>query len=32
MGASVDWSHERYTFDDQSNVLVEKIFIDLYNK
>ena len=32
MGASVDWSRERYTFDDQSNALVEKIFIDLYNK
>lgn len=32
MGASVDLTKERYTFDDQSNALVEKIFIDLYNK
>ena len=32
MGASVDWSKERYTFDEKSNKLVEKIFIDLYNK
>ncbi len=32
MGASVDWTRERYTFDDKSNALVEKIFIDLYNK
>jgi valyl-tRNA synthetase len=30
--ASVDWSHERFTFDAQSNQLVEKIFIDMYNK
>lgn len=32
MGASVDWSKERYTFDEKSNALVEDIFVDLYNK
>jgi valyl-tRNA synthetase len=32
LGASVDWSHERFTFDAQSNQLVEKIFVDMYNK
>lgn len=32
MWASVDWSKERYTFDEKSNKLVEDIFIDLYNK
>jgi len=32
MGASVDWSKERFTFDEKSNALVEKIFIDLYKK
>lgn len=32
MGASVDWSKERFTFDKKSNELVEKIFVDLYNK
>jgi len=32
MGASVDWDKERFTFDEKSNDLVEKIFIDLYNK
>ena len=32
MGSSVDWSKERYTFDEKSNILVENIFIDLYNK
>jgi valyl-tRNA synthetase len=32
MGASVDWSKERFTFDEKSNELVEKIFVDLYNK
>ncbi len=32
IGASVDWSKERFTFDDKSNDLVEKTFIDLYNK
>jgi valyl-tRNA synthetase len=32
MWASVDWKSERFTFDEKSNKLVEKIFIDLYNK
>ena len=32
IGASVSWKHERYTFDEKSNVLVENIFVDLYNK
>ncbi len=32
MGASVDWSKERFTFDKKSNELVEKIFVDLYKK
>jgi valyl-tRNA synthetase len=32
MGASVSWEHERYTFDDKSNHLVEDVFVDLYNK
>ena len=32
MGASVSWENERFTFDEKSNKLVEKIFIDLYNK
>lgn len=32
MGASVSWKHERFTFDEESNKLVEKIFVDLYNK
>lgn len=32
MGSSVDWSKERYTFDEKSNLLVENIFVDLYNK
>ena len=32
MGASVSWKHERYTFDEKSNLLVENIFVDLYNK
>jgi valyl-tRNA synthetase len=32
MGASVSWEHERYTFDEKSNHLVEDIFIDLYKK
>jgi valyl-tRNA synthetase len=32
MGSTVDWSSERYTFDEKSNKLVENIFIDLYNK
>jgi valyl-tRNA synthetase len=32
MGASVSWEHERYTFDEKSNHLVEDTFVDLYNK
>lgn len=32
MGASVSWEHERFTLDAKSNDLVEKTFIDLYNK
>ncbi len=32
MWASVNWDMERFTFDEKSNSLVEKIFIDLYNK
>ena len=32
MGASVSWEHERYTFDEKSNHLVEEIFVDLYKK
>ncbi len=32
MGASVDWDTERFTFDQKSNNLVEKIFVDLYKK
>ncbi len=32
MGASVDWDMERFTFDEANNKLVEKIFVDLYNK
>lgn len=32
MGASIDWSKERFTFDDKANKLVEDVFIDLYNK
>ncbi len=32
MGASVDWTKERFTFDEKSNELVEDIFIDLYNR
>lgn len=32
IGASVNWNMERFTFDEKSNILVEKIFIDLYNK
>ncbi len=32
MGASVDWDMERFTFDEGNNKLVEKIFVDLYNK
>ncbi len=32
MWASVSWEHERYTFDEKSNHLVENIFVDLYKK
>lgn len=32
LGASVDWEKERFTFDTQYNSLVEKTFVDLYNK
>lgn len=32
MGASLDWDKERFTFDEKANALVEKVFIDLYNK
>lgn len=32
MWASVSWDHERFTFDEKSNKLVENIFVDLYNK
>jgi valyl-tRNA synthetase len=32
LGASVDRTKERFTFDPQYNNLVEKTFIDLYNK
>jgi valyl-tRNA synthetase len=32
MGASVNWDMERFTFDEKNNKLVEKIFVDLYEK
>lgn len=32
MGVSINWEKERFTFDDQFNNLVEKIFVDLYEK
>lgn len=32
MGASTDWTKERFTFDAKSNALVEHIFIDLFKK
>jgi valyl-tRNA synthetase len=32
VGSSVSWDHERYTFDESSNALVEDIFVDMYNK
>lgn len=32
MGASCDWSSERFTFDTEYNKLVEFVFVDLYNK
>ena len=30
-GASVDWSRERYTMDDAQNMLVNKVFVKMYN-
>lgn len=32
MGASADWARERFTFDKEANKLMEKVFVDLYNK
>ncbi len=32
MWASVSWEHERYTFDEKSNHLVEETFVELYNR
>lgn len=32
MGASIDWSRERFTRDPEFSAAVEKIFIDLYQK
>ncbi|OAA29763.1 valyl-tRNA synthetase [Kosmotoga arenicorallina S304] len=32
IGASVDWSRERFTLDDGLNRAVKKAFVDLYNK
>ena len=32
MGASVSWEHERYTFDEKSNALVEDTFVELYKR
>lgn len=32
MGASVDWSKERFTLDSGMNSIVEDTFVDLYNK
>jgi len=32
MGASCDWSRERFTFDEGLNRAVRKTFVDLYNK
>ncbi len=32
MGASCDWSRERFTMDEGLSKAVEKVFIDLYNK
>lgn len=32
MGVSIDWSKERFTFDDKANKLVENVFVDLYKK
>lgn len=32
MGASVDWTHERFTMDEGLSKAVRKVFVDLYNK
>lgn len=32
LGASVDWSRERFTMDDGLSAAVRKVFVDLYNK
>lgn len=32
MGASVDWSKERFTLDAGIHNIVEDVFVDLYNK
>ena len=32
LGASCDWSRQRYTFDDDYVRAVERVFVDLYNK
>lgn len=32
LGASLDWTKERFTFDDKANKLVEYTFVDLYKK
>ncbi|MBQ4133362.1 MAG: valine--tRNA ligase [Desulfovibrionaceae bacterium] len=32
MGASVDWTHERFTMDEGLSRAVRKVFVDLYNK
>lgn len=32
LGASIDWSRERFTCDPEFSVAVEKVFIDLYEK
>jgi len=32
LGASCDWSRERFTFDDEYNACVMRVFVDLYKK
>lgn len=32
LGASCDWDRERFTFDPEFNTVVNKVFVDLYNK
>ncbi|MAV53526.1 MAG: valine--tRNA ligase [Gammaproteobacteria bacterium TMED260] len=32
MGSSLDWSHERFTMDEQLSAVVEKVFVDLYKE